>query len=393
MTRVMLVCSAGGHLAEMLRILPAFDGCRLSLVTYRSSRGARPIEGIPTYLLENIGTSPFRLLRALPMFVRALWLERPNVIVSTGSEIAIPFFYLARVLRIKTLTTDLPPLREVSPPGTAFVRPGSASQLERELQRIAIAGRSSVSARPTRRWESVIDDFEAVLERPQAHGDRAIVLNQPRPRTVYLCGIDGIGKTTQARLLVETLKTRGIPARYVWLRFPQFVSLPVLALSRALGVTRYETIAGRRMGGWEFHRARWLAWLLLWTQVVDAWLFRLLRVDLPKRRGMMVILDRFALDIVVDIAAAARDPSLLDTLQVRLLIRLLPDGITVMLDAEPARIRRRRGDLTLDASLEQRSLLYRRLAELVPTVRVLDGLESAESIHATVLELARVGES
>lgn len=103
MTRVMLVCSAGGHLAEIQRILPAFHGCRLSLVTYRSSRGPRPIEGIPAYLVENIGTSPIRLLRALPMFVRAIWLERPQVIVSTGSEIAIPFFYLARVLGIKPL--------------------------------------------------------------------------------------------------------------------------------------------------------------------------------------------------------------------------------------------------------------------------------------------------
>jgi beta-1,4-N-acetylglucosaminyltransferase len=99
----MLVCSAGGHLAEMERLLPAFDGSQLSLVTYRSSRGRQPIGRVPTYLVENIGTSPLRLIRALPMFIRALWLERPNVIVSTGSEIAIPFFYLARVLQIKTL--------------------------------------------------------------------------------------------------------------------------------------------------------------------------------------------------------------------------------------------------------------------------------------------------
>jgi UDP-N-acetylglucosamine:LPS N-acetylglucosamine transferase len=102
-TRVMLVCSAGGHLAEMQRLLPAFDGCRLSLVTYRSSRGPRPIDGVTTYLVENIGSSPIRLLRALPAFIRALWCERPHVIVSTGSEIAIPLFYLARSLGIKTL--------------------------------------------------------------------------------------------------------------------------------------------------------------------------------------------------------------------------------------------------------------------------------------------------
>ena len=87
----------------MQRLLPALDGCRLSLVTYRSARGSSPIAGIPAYLVENIGASPIRLLRALPVFTQAILRERPDVIVSTGSEIAIPFFYVAKVLRIKTL--------------------------------------------------------------------------------------------------------------------------------------------------------------------------------------------------------------------------------------------------------------------------------------------------
>jgi UDP-N-acetylglucosamine:LPS N-acetylglucosamine transferase len=90
-------------MAEMQRLLPAFEGCRLSLVTYRSSRGSMPIDGVTTYLVANIGASPYRLLKAVPAFMRALWRERPHVIVSTGSEIAIPFFYIAPVLRIRTL--------------------------------------------------------------------------------------------------------------------------------------------------------------------------------------------------------------------------------------------------------------------------------------------------
>ncbi|MDQ1496646.1 MAG: beta,4-N-acetylglucosaminyltransferase, partial [Actinomycetota bacterium] len=56
-----------------------------------------------TYLIENIGASPLKLLRGLPTILRALLRERPDAIVSTGSEIAIPFFYLARMLRIHSL--------------------------------------------------------------------------------------------------------------------------------------------------------------------------------------------------------------------------------------------------------------------------------------------------
>ena len=101
--RVMLVCSAGGHLNELERLRDAFAGHELSLVTYHGPRGDEPMAGVRTYLIENIGASPLKLLRGLPTILRALLRERPHAIVSTGSEIAIPFFYLAKVLRIHGL--------------------------------------------------------------------------------------------------------------------------------------------------------------------------------------------------------------------------------------------------------------------------------------------------
>jgi len=99
----MLVCSAGGHLAELERLRPALDGHRLSLVTYHSPRGPEPMPGVRTYLIENIGTSPRKLLKGLPTIMRAIVRERPGAIISTGSEIAIPFFYLAKLMRIHSL--------------------------------------------------------------------------------------------------------------------------------------------------------------------------------------------------------------------------------------------------------------------------------------------------
>ncbi len=43
------------------------------------------------------------MLLAMPTFIYAIAKERPTIIVSTGSEIAIPFFYLGRLLGIATL--------------------------------------------------------------------------------------------------------------------------------------------------------------------------------------------------------------------------------------------------------------------------------------------------
>jgi beta-1,4-N-acetylglucosaminyltransferase len=101
--RVMLVCSAGGHLTEMAQLREAFSGHDLSLVTYHSPRGLEPLAGVRTHFLHNIGASPVRLARAMPGIILALALERPQVIVSTGSEIAIPFFFLAKALGIRTV--------------------------------------------------------------------------------------------------------------------------------------------------------------------------------------------------------------------------------------------------------------------------------------------------
>jgi thymidylate kinase len=203
---------------------------------------------------------------------------------------------------------------------------------------------------------------------------------------IYLSGNDGTGKTTQARLLVSDLKRRGIRVRYVWLRFPQLVSLPILALSRALGTTTYRTVNGQRVGHWDFRRAKWLAKALLWSQVVDATLFRIAKVDLATRSGTTVVLDRFVLDILVDIAAAADDDAMLDGTAARRLRRLAWTATTAVLDGDPARLQHRRLDLLGDPLLERRAALYRQLA-LLANLPTIDADRPKDEVYAAIVEL------
>jgi len=101
--KICLVCSHGGHLMEMLQLMDAFEGHEAFFVSYRSERTEKLAETTKVYLLENIGRSVTRLLLSVPLVWRILLRERPRLIVSTGSEIAIPFFYLAKLLRINTI--------------------------------------------------------------------------------------------------------------------------------------------------------------------------------------------------------------------------------------------------------------------------------------------------
>lgn len=101
--KICLVCSHGGHLTETLQLLAALEGHDLIIATYRGPRD-REISAITTtYFTDNIGTSPVRLLMAVPWSYRILRREKPATVLSMGAEIAIPFFYCARLLGIRTV--------------------------------------------------------------------------------------------------------------------------------------------------------------------------------------------------------------------------------------------------------------------------------------------------
>ncbi len=101
--KICLVCSHGGHLTETLQILDAFKGHNIFFVTYHSTRDQEVMAIARSYFTDNIGTNVWRMFRSILWAIRILRNERPDVILSLGAEIAIPFFYLAKVMNIKTI--------------------------------------------------------------------------------------------------------------------------------------------------------------------------------------------------------------------------------------------------------------------------------------------------
>ena len=96
--KLALVSSHGGHLTQMLMLAPAFEGHRWFYVTYRCARTEALAARETVYLLPNIGTNLLRMVWAFLRAVGILLRERPDVIVSTGSEVAIPFSWVGKLL-------------------------------------------------------------------------------------------------------------------------------------------------------------------------------------------------------------------------------------------------------------------------------------------------------
>lgn len=102
--KIALVSSHGGHLTELRMLAPAFQGHELFYVTYESERTERMDIDVTT--IEHIGTNPLGMVSAFGRLARLFREKRPEAVISTGSEIAIPAFVAAKLLGSTTIFVE-----------------------------------------------------------------------------------------------------------------------------------------------------------------------------------------------------------------------------------------------------------------------------------------------
>jgi len=97
---VALVSSHGGHLTELLELASAFVDCEVFYFCYDADTTRR----LPrAYLAPNRPYNPFQYLVNLIRIWKIFSKERPDFLVSTGAEIAIPAFIVAKLLGVRSL--------------------------------------------------------------------------------------------------------------------------------------------------------------------------------------------------------------------------------------------------------------------------------------------------
>jgi thymidylate kinase len=131
---------------------------------------------------------------------------------------------------------------------------------------------------------------------------------------IVFTGIDGSGKSTQAKLLTERLQAQGVPAEYVWARWEPYLLKPATALIKRL--SRSKKHGGNGKGPDRDTRdyrqlmsakGRILAlpgvksvWLIL--AAVDYYLQVRRKIARPLAQGKTVICDRYRPDFLADLA-------------------------------------------------------------------------------------------
>ncbi len=106
--RVLFACSAGGHLAQLLQLRSWYSQHDRRWVTFELP------DAVSLLGEESVVWGHYPTTRNLPNLVRNTWLAvreirrmRPTVIVSSGAAIAVPFFWVGKMFRAKTVYVEV----------------------------------------------------------------------------------------------------------------------------------------------------------------------------------------------------------------------------------------------------------------------------------------------
>jgi beta-1,4-N-acetylglucosaminyltransferase len=105
--RVMLVASTGGHLAQLLNLEQCWAEHDRHWVTFDKpdAVAALSAESV-TWAHHPVTRHIPNAVRNLVLAVRTLRWTRPDVIVSTGAGVALPFFLAARFFGVRTVYVE-----------------------------------------------------------------------------------------------------------------------------------------------------------------------------------------------------------------------------------------------------------------------------------------------
>ena len=194
----------------------------------------------------------------------------------------------------------------------------------------------------------------------------------------FICfiGIDGSGKTSQAKMLMKTLRQMGIKCKYVWGRWTPFMLKPFeIALNRIyfkgkkIDYNNYNEYVKEKQRLIQNYKLA-----LIWENLVlfDYFIQFFIKIKLPLLLGITVICDRYIYDTLIDIIVDFKfsGKEIKRMLQSRLLSLFPKPNLTFLLDV-PERIAcQRKRDLRLMNYISKRRKTYLHLSQTFQAVIV-----------------------
>lgn len=105
--RILLVASPGGHLLQMLALEPAWQGLTRRWVTLDRPDAVHLLADESVVYAHGPTTRNIpNLLRNVQLAWRTIGEYQPDVILSTGAALAVPFFFVGRLRRRRLIYVE-----------------------------------------------------------------------------------------------------------------------------------------------------------------------------------------------------------------------------------------------------------------------------------------------
>jgi thymidylate kinase len=226
---------------------------------------------------------------------------------------------------------------------------------------------------------------------------------------VAFFGPDGAGKSTQAQLLIDYLRSKGFKVRKAWVRSTHTLAFLLWLLFRKFNLLRGEgntakltpikpnvsyiyensygavnpiTTSPPVING-PISRFLWSS-----IEVISLLPVVLLQVYLPLWLGYIVVAERYLVDSIASIAYFLNDERFTNSLYAKLLLKLIPkDTIFFFLDANYETIVKRRGCLAGPAKYTHfHRRIYSKIAPIVNAVYINTSRLSIEQASDMILQ-------
>jgi len=107
-TRVIFACSAGGHLAQLLKLESFSADVEITWVTFELPDAVSSLDGRCVVWAHHPTTRNAKnLVRNGFLAIRTIRSSRPSLIVSSGAAIAVPFFWIGKLFGARTIYVEV----------------------------------------------------------------------------------------------------------------------------------------------------------------------------------------------------------------------------------------------------------------------------------------------
>lgn len=99
-----LVCSSGGHFLQLYELRNLWEGHKYFWVTFQANDTQFFLKNeLKYWAFHPTNRNTKNLINNFILAFKLLKKEKPEVIISTGAGISVPFIYVGRILGIKTV--------------------------------------------------------------------------------------------------------------------------------------------------------------------------------------------------------------------------------------------------------------------------------------------------